>query len=138
MRFLGATLVDPAAIKGLSVQGHARAVIALSVGFSSNVLNVIRLGNRVVLNNGHHRAYALRAMGLTHVPCVIQVCASHEELREAASSEICDNSDLYYEAPRPPLLRDFDRPDLTRAFTTARLQRQVSVQFKSESRQLAI
>ena len=138
MRFLGATLVDPAAIKGLTVQGHARAVIALSVGFSTNVLNVIRLGNRVVLNNGHHRAYALRAMGLTHVPCVIQVCASHEELREAASSEICDNSDLYFESPRPPLLRDFDRPDLTRAFTSARLQRQVSVRFKSESRQLAI
>jgi hypothetical protein len=138
MRFLGATLIDPAGIEGLTVQGHARAVVALSVGFSTNVLNVIRLGNRVVLNNGHHRAYALRAMGLTHVPCVIQVCASHEELREAASREICDNSDLYYESPRPPLLRDFDRPDLACALKSARLQRQVRVRFKFESRQLAI
>ena len=138
MRFLAATLVDPADIKGLTVQGHAKAVIALSLGFSTNVLNVVRFGNRVVLNNGHHRAHALRAMGLTHVPCVIQVCASHDELRQAASSEICDNSDLYYESPRPPLLRDFDRPDLACALTSARLQRQVRVRFKFESRQLAI
>lgn len=138
MRFLGATLIAPADIKGLTVQGHARAVIALSLGFSTNVLNVVRLGNRVVLNNGHHRAHALRAMGLTHVPCVIQVCGSYEELREAASSEIYDNSDLYYESPRPPLLRDFDRPDLACALPSARLQRQVRVRFKVERRQLAI
>jgi hypothetical protein len=137
MRFLGATLVDPADIKGLTVQGHCRAVVALSLGFSTNVLNVVRFGNRVVLNNGHHRAHALRAMGLTHVPCVIQVCASHEELHQAASSEICDNSDLYYESPRPPLLRDFDRPDLACALASTRLQRQVRVRFKFESRQLA-
>lgn len=138
MRFLGATLLEPACIAGAAVQGHARAVIALSLGFSTNVLNVVRLGNRVVLNNGHHRAHALRAMGLTHVPCVIQVCTSHEELREAACSEIGENSDLYFESPRPPLLRDFDHPTLTCTLPSARLQRQVRVQFQSESRQLAV
>lgn len=137
MRFLGASVVDPAAVSGLTVQGHAKAVIALSVGFSTNVLNVVRFGNRVVLNNGHHRAYALRAMGLKHVPCVIQVCASYEELREAASPEIYDHSDLYFESPRPPLLRDFDRPDLSLSLNSARLQRQVRVRFKFESRLLA-
>jgi hypothetical protein len=138
MRFLAASLVDPAEINGLRVQGHVKAVLALSLGFSTNVLNVVRLGRRVVLNNGHHRAYALRALGVTHVPCVIQVCTSHAELREAANSEICDNSDLYFDSPRPPLLRDFDRSDLACAIPSARMQRQVRVRFKFESRQLAV
>ena len=90
-----------------------------------------------MLNDGHHRAYALRAMGLTHVPCVIQVCSSYEEVRLAATPEIHDNSDLYFESPRPPLLRDFDRPDLACRLTTERLRRQVNLRFKVESRQLA-
>ena len=138
MRFLGATLVDPASVTGLSVQGHVKAVVALSVGFSTNLLNAVRFGNRVVLNDGHHRAYALRAMGLTHVPCVIQVCGSYEEVRLAATPEIYDNSDLYFESPRPPLLRDFDRPDLACRLLTERLRRQVNLRFKVESRALAI
>ena len=138
MRFLSATLVDPAHIEGLAVPGHAKAVVALAVGFSSNVLNAVRLGNRLVLNNGHHRAYALRALGLTHVPCVIQVCASYAELRLAATSEIYDNSDLYFESPRPPLLRDFDRPELTQTLASAAQRRQLRVRFKVGSRQSAM
>ena len=142
MRFLGAsilgsTLVDLMRVDGLSMQGHPQAVVALGVGYSSNVMNAVRLGNRLVLNNGHHRAYALRAMGFTHAPCVIQVCASHEELTLAATTEIVDNSDLYFDSPRPPLLRDFDNPALTHNITTARLQRQLRIAFSVESRLIA-
>jgi hypothetical protein len=137
MRFLGASVLRGAELAAMAVQGHPQAAVALGLGFSANVLNAIRLGNRLVLNNGHHRAFALRAMGVTHVPCLIQVCASHAELSEAASSEICDNSDLYFESPRPPLLRDFDRPALVRTVHTPRLRRQVRVSFKVDSQLIA-
>ena len=62
-RFLGARLVQPSDIKGFAVNGHAQAVIALGVGFTTNVLNVVRYGGRMVLNNGYHRAWALRQSG---------------------------------------------------------------------------
>ncbi len=137
MRFLAASVLRGADLAKLVVQGHAQAALALSLGFSANVLNVVRLGKRLVLNNGHHRAYALRAMGVTHVPCVIQVCGSRAELAEAASSEICDNSDLYFESPRPPLLRDFDRPELVHTVRTPRLRRQVRISFKVDSQLVA-
>lgn len=137
LRFLGATLLAAPELAALNLEGHPQAALALGVGTSCNLVDVVRWGNRLVLNNGHHRAYALRAQGLTHVPCVIQVCSSADELALAASTEIADNSDLYFDLPRPPLLRDFDNPALTHTVTTPRLHRQVRVSFKIESRLLA-
>ena len=133
LRLLSAQLIDPRSVAGLRCDGHPAAVIAVSVGFSINLLNVVRFGNRLVLNNGHHRAYALRAMGLTRLPCVIQVCGSREELREAASPEIVDNDDLYFDSPRPPMLRDFDNPELARRVDTQAMQRIVRLRFDVDS-----
>ncbi len=137
LRFLGATLLATSQLAALNLEGHPQAALALAVGASCNLIDVVRWGDRLVLNNGHHRAHALRAQGLTHVPCVIQVCSSADDLALAASSEIADNSDLYFDLPRPPLLRDFDNPALTHTVTTPRLHRQVRVSFKVESRLLA-
>lgn len=133
LRFLGARLTAPASLPGLEGLGHVGAVLGLAVGFSSNLLNVVCHRNRYVLNNGHHRAHALRAMGLKRAPCLIQPCASHEDLRQAAVAEIVDNDDLYFDAPRPPLLRDFDRPELARPLQTQRLERIVRIRFEVES-----
>lgn len=138
MRFLAAQVVDPGSLPELARHGHVGAVVALSVGFSSNLLNVVRHRNRYVLNNGHHRAYALRAMGVKRAPCLIQPCASSEDLRQAATTEIFDNDDLYFDAPRPPLLRDFDRPELARAVATQRLHRIVRLRFEIDSTLAAI
>lgn len=133
MRFLGARLIDPSALAGAGMCGHPSAVVALGFGFSSNLLNVVRLNGRHVLNNGHHRAYALRRMGVTHAPCLIQVCESRAELHEAATPEIIDNDDLYFDAPRPPLLRDFDDAALARSVPARRMQRLVRFRFAIES-----
>ena len=138
MRFLAGQVLSPDNIGALAVEGHARAVVALSVGFSTNLLNVVRFNDRVALNNGHHRAYALRSLGVTHVPCVIQACGTRDELRQAATSEICDNSDLYFESPRPPLLRDFDHPALVRSIQAPRLQRQLQLKVEVQSRLMAV
>lgn len=135
-RFLEPQLVDPADIAGFTVNGHAQAVLALAVGFTTNVLNVVRHNNRLVLNNGYHRAYALRALGVTHAPCLIQVCSHWEDVALVASSEIYDNATLYFSAPRPPLLRDFLNPELTRRFATHRMRKQIRISFEAESIQL--
>lgn len=135
-RFLGAQLVDPAGIKDLKVNGHAQAVLALSVGFTTNVLNVVRYGARIVLNNGYHRALALRELGVTHAPCLIQVCAHWEDVGLAGSSEMYDNGPVYFSSARPPLLRDFANPQLMRAFAARRLTREIRLTYEVDSLQL--
>lgn len=138
MRFLDARVVPAASLQLDHVMGHPQAVVALSVGFSANLLNVVRYNDRLVLNNGHHRAHALRQMGLTHAPCLIQPCASMDDLQQAATSEICDNADLYFSAPRPPLLRDFDNPLLTLEVPSPSLRRVVTVTVDVKRRLMAL
>lgn len=136
-RFLGAQVIRPLDIKDFSVSGHAQAVIALSVGFTTNILNVVRYGSRMVLNNGYHRAMALRDMGVTHAPCLIQVCNHWEEVGLAGSNEIYENSTVYFTATRPPLLRDYDNPLLARSFKTWPTQKEIRVSFAVDTAHLA-
>jgi hypothetical protein len=138
MRFLDAQVIEPLNVQQAPVMGHPQAVVALSVGFSANLLNAVRYNGRIALNNGHHRALALRAMGLTHAPCLIQPCASMEDLQQAASGEILNNADLYFDAPRPPLLRDFDNPLLTHSFAAPRMHRVVTIKLDIQRQLLAL
>ena len=137
MRFLDAQVVEPVSVHQAPVMGHPQAVVTLSVGFSANLLNAVRYNGRIALNNGHHRALALRAMGLTHAPCLIQPCASMEDMQQAASSEILNNADLYFSAPRPPLLRDFHNPLLAHSFAAPRLRRVLTLKLEVQNRLLA-
>lgn len=137
-RFLGAKLVNPSDIKGHTVGGHAQAVLALSVGFTTNVLNIVRFGPRMVLNNGYHRAIALRKLGITHAPCLIQVCGHWEEVGLAGSQEVYHNAAVYFTASRPPLLRDYTNPALTKAFTTVRRKKQITLTYEVDTAQLSL
>ena len=138
MRFLDAQVIEPLNAQQGPVMGHPQAVVALGVGFSANLLNAVRYNGRIALNNGHHRALALRAMGLTHAPCLIQPCASMEDVQQAASTEILHNADLYFNAPRPPLLRDFDKPFLTHSFAAPRMHRVLTLKLDVQRRLLAL
>lgn len=138
MRFLDAQVLSPVQVQQAPVMGHPGAVLALSVGFSSNLLNVVRYNGRLALNNGHHRAHALKALGFTHVPCLIQPCASVSDLEQAGTREICANADLYFDAPRPPLLRDFANPLLAHAFQAPRMRRVLTLKLDVQRRLLAL
>jgi hypothetical protein len=138
MRFLDAQVIEPVSVQQAPVMGHPQAVVALSVGFSANLLNTVRYNGRIALNNGHHRALALRAMGLTHAPCLIQPCASMEDVQQAASREITNNADLYFDSPRPPLLRDFDNPLLAHSFDAPRMRRVLTIKLEVQRRLLAL
>lgn len=137
LRYLGAQLVPVSNIQGYRHSGHAQAAIVIGVGFSTNVLNVVRYGDRLVLNNGYHRAMALLSQGYTHAPCVIQVCGHWEDVSLCAMGEISGNSELYFSNPRPPLLRDFLNPALTSHWQLRPVRRQITVKLSYESCDIA-
>lgn len=120
------------------MSGHPQAVVALSVGFTTNVLNVIRFGSRIVLNNGYHRAFALRQLGVTHAPCLIQVCGHWEDVGLAGSSEMYENGPVYFSSARPPLLRDYANPALVQTFPTKRLRKEIRLTYEVDSVQLEL
>jgi hypothetical protein len=107
-------------------------VIGIAVGFGSNFLNAIHAEHRLVLNNGSHRAYALRDLGITHVPCIIQYASSREELSLVASGDLRDHPDLYLRSPRPSMLKDYFDPKLRKIIPIHRRLRQVTVKFETD------
>jgi len=106
--------------------------VGIAVGFSSNFLNAIYAENRLILNNGNHRAYALRNLGVAHAPCVIEHVSSRDELDLVAASAVRSDPDLYLKHPRPMMLKDYFNPKLRKAVPVHRRLRQVIVQFEAE------
>jgi len=130
LRFLDSAVLDFGQILGYAAPGAVSAVVALVVGFGSNFLNAIHVENRLILNNGSHRAFALRHLGLTHVPCIVQHVPSREELKIIASSSLSRNLDLCLRHPRPPVLKDYFDPQLRKVVPVPRRLRQVRVKFE--------
>jgi hypothetical protein len=130
LRFLGTMPLEPKHIQGYPPPGTLGGVIGLAVGFGSNFLNAVYADNRVVLNNGSHRAYALRDLGVTHVPCIVQFVTSRDEFDVVASGNLRERPDHYLKHPRPPLLKDYFDPKLRKIVPVHRRHRQVTVKFE--------
>jgi hypothetical protein len=137
-RFQGAQVIDPSQIVGLKVNGHAQSVLVLPFGYTTNVLNAVRFGNRIVLNNGYHRAVSLMSMGVTHAPCLIQVCSNWDDVELAGASAIWDGGEVFFNQARPPMLKDFFNPGLIRKFDTYRLRKEIRVTFEVDTLKLSI
>jgi hypothetical protein len=110
--------------------GPIAGVIGLIVGFGSNFLTAIRSDDRMVLHNGYHRAYSLRALGLTHAPCIVETVTRKDELRVAAGGSVSEDPEFYFRAARPPLLKDFFDPRLAKRFAVRPMETAVEVEFK--------
>jgi len=87
---------------------------------------------RLVLNNGNHRAYALRELGITHAPCIVQRVSSREELDVVASGDLREHPDLYLRHPRPLILKDYFNPKLRKIIPIHRRLRQVTIKFETD------
>lgn len=133
VRFLDSVLLDESQISGYQPTGPISNVLALIVGFGSNFLNAIHSNDRLVLNNGSHRAYALRDIGVTHVPCIVQRVSRKDELDVIASGDFKNNADRYLKGSRPPLLKDYFDPELLKILPVQRTNRQVRVVFQIET-----
>lgn len=129
LRYLGTLQLKPEHITGYSYSGNIVGVIGFAVGFGSNFLNAVYTHNRLILNNGSHRAYALRDLGVTHVPCIIQHVKTMDELDVVATSNIADDPDYFLKHPRPAMLRDYLNPQLRKAIKVNRKLREISVRF---------
>jgi len=130
MRFLGTMPLEPRNITDYPPPGNIVNVIGLAVGFGSNFVNAIYAENRLILNNGSHRVYALRDMGITHVPCIVQHVRSRDELNILASTAVTDAPDFYLQEARPMMVKDYFDPRLRKVLPVHRRLRQVTVKFE--------
>ncbi len=111
IRFLGAFVkqltsedFDYAVMGGLP----AAAIIAF-IGYGGAPINVLHAGNRLVLNNGFHRVYALRSMGITEIPVVVQHVRNVQ--LEFPSVVAGLPKEYLLNVSRPVLIKDFFEQD---------------------------
>jgi len=128
-RFHEPVMLRPEQVKGYESFGPIAGVVGLVAGFGSNFLSAVRVGKRLMLNNGYHRACALRSLGITHAPCVIQTATRADEVSIAVRSTVAENPEFYFESARPPLVKDFFDPRIRKVFQTRRRVRQIEVHF---------
>lgn len=111
VRFLGA-FVKQLASDDLNYAvggGLPAAAIIAFVGYGGAPINVIKAGNRVVLNNGFHRVYALRSMGIAEIPVVVQM-VNNVQL-EFPPQVAGLPREYLLGVPRPVLIKDFFEPE---------------------------
>jgi hypothetical protein len=130
LRFLDAMELGPRNITDYPPPGDVLGILGLAVGFGSNFMNAVYADKRLILNNGSHRAYVLRKLGLTYAPCIVQHVSSREELELVASSDVRHNPDLFLTHPRPPILRDYFNPKIHKVMPVSRRLRQVTISFE--------
>jgi hypothetical protein len=128
-QFLDAIKVDPSKL-GYSSFGPVGGAIGLVVGYGSNFLSAIESDNRLLLHNGHHRAYALRDLGVKYAPVILQKVTRRDELNVVAGASVANSPGFYFKGKRPPVLKDFFDPKLRKVHRTPRLTRVVEVTFE--------
>lgn len=130
-RILDAELLEPEQVTGFDPAGVPSVVVALSLGYGSNYLSALSVGSRLVLHNGSHRAYALRAAGQTHAPCLVQHISRHEELRAIVGDghPLTAPGENILTTGRPPLFKDYFDEQLRMIVSVPASLRQIQVGF---------
>lgn len=126
-------LLDPEQCLGIHSHGPLAAFVGLGIGFGPNFMTAIRSDERLLLNNGYHRAYGLRALGITHAPCIVETVTRVSELRLTASDSVTSNPAFFFRSPRPPMLKDFFNPALTKRLSVRPMESTIAVELKMHS-----
>jgi hypothetical protein len=127
LRFLDTRVLRPDQVTDFPATGPLVGVVGVAVGYGSNFLNALALDGRLVLNNGYHRAYALRVAGVMRVPCVVQRLAGPEDLEHVGRPAIRRDRDILFGLARPPTVKDYFDPTLCRTVVRSRRTRHVRV-----------
>jgi hypothetical protein len=127
LRLLDILPLSPDQISGYVPRGPVVGAVGVPVGFGSNCLSVIEAEGRVILNNGSHRAYALRDAAMGTVPCIVQRVSRREELEAIVGGDVAANPDRYLKESRPPLLKDYFDPQLIKVAPVPRQNWQVRI-----------
>jgi hypothetical protein len=81
-----------------------------------NLVQVQRIGDKLILTNGIHRCFKLLSAGLTHVPALIVQRSSVEEVENLNQPGVWTTQFIFshprppHWGPRPPILSDFLSP----------------------------
>lgn len=126
-------LLRGADIAHLTSSGPVEAMLGVMIGFGSNFMSGVRSGSRILLQNGYHRAYALRAAGFTHGWCVVETVTRKDELKLTATDEVAEDPEFYFAAKRPPILRDFFDPRISKPLRVREMESQIEVEIKIRS-----
>jgi len=113
LKFLGATSldVDTVGIDNISVSGTPTKAVLLVFGYGAAPIYGFGYGGRVFLHNGCHRLYALRKMGVTHVPMIIQTVSNPQlEMPMVYNTVLLDRLLM---SERLPIFQDLFNDNLT-------------------------
>ncbi len=115
-RFLGgfARLVAQEDVEVCWAGGLPVAAVVLLVGYGAPAMNAYKVGRRFVLNNGFHRAYALRAAGIPDAYLVVQHVSDPQ--LEFPQNLVGLPREYLLNNPRPAVLKDFFNPALVEEF----------------------
>lgn len=110
--------------------GQPVEAVTLLIGYGAAPINVFQIGQRMVLNNGFHRVFALRMAGITSIPVVVQQVVQPElefpaEMLGLPRAYLLSN-------PRPVLIRDFFDTALTVELLLAPRRKTVKVGWGAE------
>ena len=90
------------------MDGLPAAAIITFVGYGGSPVNVMRAHDRVVLNNGFHRVFALR-LGVTKLPVVVQEVRNVQLEFPPVVARL--PREYLLQMPRPVMMKDFFEPD---------------------------
>jgi hypothetical protein len=127
LRFLGAFLKEAVGAEDIPLVesgGLPAAAVVGFAGYGSPVVNAFKVGSRLILNNGHHRVYTLRKLGVSTIPVLIlEVTNPLADLPPTIAGvprELCL-------APRPPLVKDLLDEDFSIALSVKRRLKQLTI-----------
>jgi hypothetical protein len=121
-------ILSPDQAGDIACPGPMFAMLGLPIGFGSNFLSGIRSGSRILLQNGYHRAFALRSIGITHAYCVVEDVTRKDELRLTATADVMHDPEFYFAAKRPPLLKDFFDPRIAKPLRVMAIENRIEVE----------
>jgi len=114
-RFLGGFLkkeITKDDLDAIKVGGFPTHAIMLVVGYGVFSMSAYQVDGRIILNNGFHRAYALRRKGIKKIPMIL-IKRSRSDFPEQLRQY---KKDYLLNEPRPVLMKDFFNHDLVREF----------------------
>jgi len=122
IRILGSFVKDlvPHDLQYAVSGGLPTNAIITFVGYGGSPVNVLRAGSRVVLNNGFHRVFALRSLGVRQIPVVLQEVRDRQ--LEFPPTVVGLPREYLLDAPRPVMIKDFFEPDFV---ITLRVQERI-------------
>ena len=107
--------------------GQPVAGIMLFVGYGSPAINVFKVGQRYILNNGFHRAFALRKRGVDQIPVVVQNISNWN--LELPPILVGLPTAYLVTTRRPSLVKDFFDPDISHPLLMKNRDRSVQIQW---------